>query len=86
MKVQRHLTLREARMIREFTDASTADVLAIQLACAVTKEEAEAFFDSEAAGTVGRLLHDIMERSGLTEAAQFPDTAVDDVQPPRPVE
>ncbi len=70
-------------MIREFTDASTADVLAIQLACGVSKEEAEAYFESEAAGTVGRLLRDIMERSGLTEAAQFPDATPDDAEPAR---
>lgn len=77
------LTLRQARMIREFTDASEADILAIQLACECTKEEAAEFFDSQPAGTVGRLLGEIMELSGLTEAAQFPDAAGDDVQPPR---
>ncbi|MDP9144326.1 MAG: hypothetical protein M3N43_06465 [Actinomycetota bacterium] len=82
LKVQRHLTIREVRMMREFKD-DTSDVLAIQLACGVTKEEAVEFFETAPAGVVADVLQDIMRRSGLLEDAQFPVAQGDDAEPSR---
>lgn len=65
-------------MMREFRD-DTGDVLAIQLACGVSKEEANAFFDTAPAGEVAGVLQEIMRRSGMLEEAQFPVPQGDDV-------
>ncbi len=69
-------------MMREFKD-DTGDVLAIQLACNTSKEDAVAFFDSAPAGEVAGVLQEIMRRSGLLEDAQFPVPPGDDAEPPR---
>lgn len=82
MEPVKHLTLMQVRQLRKLTDES-ADHLAIAWSCGVSVDEARAWFNTAPAGDVARCLATIFRISGLTEEAQFPDPAADDVQPAR---
>ncbi len=76
----RALTLAELRKCQAAVDSYAADVLSVAYGYDKTEDEARAWLDSITAGEALRLIRAVSEASLLTEDAQFPDAAADDVR------
>jgi hypothetical protein len=77
------LTLREFRQVQLGDDKTNADIMAASMACGVSLEEAQAWFDNVPAGDAIALISKIMDKSGLSDAARFQNGSGNDAQPER---